>query len=181
MDIYTAAGDGTIPYMVHHLAASSDGLDWTILPLLGTSFDTIRKTVPIADEEGHVSIARLQHARACFLQSGIEAFWRTLLADQWPVGQRLSQTAHFKGAEIPSTSIDEHERLLGILKPEYDMPFLTGRSLAITSVGHIGLIPKLANSGDEIVIMPGGAVPLVLRKDTRVPHENRHYSLIGEW
>ena len=185
MDIYTAGGDGTIPSLVQHLAASSDGLDWTRLPLLGTSFDTVREIVPIADEEGHVSIASLQqHARTHFLRSGIsgiEAFWRTLLADQWPVGKRLSQAVQFKGARIPPTSIDENERLLNILNPEYDMRFLTGRSLAITSAGHIGLVPKLAKPEDEIVIMPGGAVPLVLRKDTGVPHENRHYSLIGEW
>ena len=185
MDIYTAGGDGTAPRMVHRLRAISDGGDWTRLIFLGASFDTICETVPIADEEAHISRMSLQHARTHLLQFSIEAFWRTLLADQWPVGQRLLQVAYFRGVRIPPKSTDDHNRLLNILTSEYEMPFLTGRSVAITSAGRIGLIPKIAEPGDEIVVMPGGAVPLVLRKSARVlrhrDEENLYYSLIGEW
>ena len=185
MDIYTAGGDGTLASMEDDLRASSDGQDWTRLALLGASFDTLREVVPIAHENGFRIRFSLETARIHLSQSGTETFWRTLLADQWPEGQRLSQVANFRGARIPPTSTEDHKRLLNVLNLEYDMPFLTGRSVAITLAGRIGLVPNRAEPGDEIVVMPGGAVPLILRKDTRVlcriDQRNPYYSLIGEW
>ena len=185
MDIYTAGGDGTVTSMVNHLIASSDGLDWTRLTLLGASFDIIHEVVPIAGEDAHASTISLEHARTNLVRFGIEVFWRTLLADQWPAGQRLSQVSNFGEARIPPRSIDDHHKLLNTLKLEYDMQFLTGRLVAITSAGRIGLVPKRTEPGDEIVVMPGGAVPFVLRKYTQVRHrldrKNPYYSLIGEW
>ena len=100
------------------------------------------------------------------------------------MGQRLSKVASLRGAEIPPTTSDDHKRLLNILKLEDDLPFLIGRVLAITLAGRIGLVPKGARPDDEIVVMPGGAVPLVLRKYARVLlcHERSpYYLLICEW
>ena len=185
MDIYTAGGDGTVPRIEKFFTSSSDNLLWTRLTLFGASFDTIREVVPIAGEDAYASKQSLEHARNCLVQSSIEGFWRTLLAGQWPVGQRLSQVSNFKGVRIPPITTDDHERLLNTLSLEYDMPFLIGRSMAITSEGRIGLVPQRAEPGDTIVVMPGGAVPLVLRKETRVlrrfDERGLSYTLIGEW
>lgn len=189
MDIYTAGGDGTVSLILDRSPGSCDDLVWSRLALLGVSFDTIREVVPIAGEDAYANAQSLEHARTCLVQSGIETFWRTLLADQWSVGQRLSQGANFKGVKIPPITTDDHERLLSILNLEYDMPFLIGRSVAITSEGRIGLVPERAEPGDTIVVMPGGAVPLVLRKvlrkETQILHRlderNPFYTLIGEW
>ena len=176
MDLYSAGGDGTVASVVDELPGIS---------LLGASFDTVDEIVHITGEDGKVSKGILQHARDHFMQFTIEAFWRTLLADQWPSGERLPRVVNFKGARLPPISGDDQTRLLSVLNPEYDVPFLTGRSLAITTGRRVGLVPSRAEPGDELVIMPGGAVPLVLRNTERdmfsVTIERcRYYELIGE-
>jgi Heterokaryon incompatibility protein (HET) len=52
--------------------------------------------------------------------------------------------------------------------------FTAGRKFYISSFGHLGLGPRSVEKGDEIVILFGGHVPYLLRKDS-----NR-YRLVGE-
>ena len=177
MDIYTAGGDGTMPQIPARLTHRND------LAFRGASFDDVREMIeiPIGDSKKpdifklshQVLTAYLHYHPAASKQSAMVAFWRTLLADQWPAGQRLSSSSGVQGKRIP-TSEAEETNFLQTLNIKYDMPFLIGRSIAITATGRMGLFPRRAQHGDRIVILPGGAVPYVLR-DCEIAFE-----LIGE-
>lgn len=109
-------------------------------------------------------------------QGTVEARWRTLLANQWPPGTRLTST-EFQGVPLPPTTVEEESRLLALearRTPWVDI--LQIRRVVITFCGRLGLVPEEAESGDSIVVMPGGAVPYVLRQKG-----NNTWVLIGEW
>ena len=42
--------------------------------------------------------------------------------------------------------------------------------------GYIGLAPKDVRQGDAIVVLFGGAVPFIIRKELE-----HYYTFIGEW
>ena len=108
-------------------------------------------------------------------QSSVEVRWRTLLADQRPLGQKLGQK-EFKGHPIPSSEAEE-ATLLDDPDLLDEMPSLEGRAVIITSAGHLGLAPKETQPADEISVMAGGALPYILRPS----YTEDEYTLIGEW
>lgn len=112
--------------------------------------------------------------------------WRTLLADQWPVGQRLRQEASFRGVPVPPASLCQEKELL-FSDPPFEFPMLQGRRLMRTARGHWGLAPAESCVGDSLVVMPGGAVPYVVRA-RRAPSPGSEsvegevlHRFIGEW
>jgi len=57
----------------------------------------------------------------------------------------------------------------------FDSPFTSGRRLARTAKGHLGLVPEAAESGDSIALLKGGKVPLILRKE-----DEHMWRIVGE-
>lgn len=190
MDIYTAGGDGTVPQMFERITAKESNN----LALFGVGFDMASEMIAIPKGDSNqpdisklslqALTAYLRYHPAASKKSAMEAFWRTLLADQCPAGQRLSPSSGMQGKRMPTCEAEE-TKLLQTLNVKYDMPFLTGRSIAITSKGRMGLVPQRAQTGDKIVVLPGGAVPYLLRQVPgmvrAISNSNPSYELIGEW
>lgn len=94
-------------------------------------------------------------------ETNFEARWRTLLADQWPMGQRLGDGL-FLGHKLPTTS--EEERILWneVYIDYYDLPFLQGRALIVTKRGYLGLAPDTTRRSDQVFMLAGSQVPFVV-------------------
>ncbi|KAF4459312.1 ankyrin repeat, partial [Fusarium albosuccineum] len=172
-DIYTACG-------THGYWASvpSDSLSDSTLQVKGQCFDTVRHVLDLSNagpptvQRMCQKISSIQDQTVYAAESHVEIRWRTLLADQWPVGQRLGQNI-FRGAPIPTCPEDE---AILFEQPDLiaDMPFLQGRSILLTTGGYLGLGPDGAEPGDEVAVLAGGAVSYILRK-----HDHK-YKLIGD-
>ena len=156
------------------------------LILSGQVFDTIEHVENMQDSaQGNESLEALcgrisRHQEqlcgtACSdSQSNTEVRWRTLLADQWPMGQRLGQNK-FRGCQVPFSPAEE-AKLLKQSDVVEDMPFLERRAVVATKAGRLGLAPQECRSGDAIAVMTGGAVPYILRSTST----KDVYTLIGE-
>ena len=55
-----------------------------------------------------------------------------------------------------------------------------GRRLFYTSKGYLGLGPALLQAGDLVCVLAGGAIPFVLRQDSRSSPSKRRFTLVGE-
>ena len=113
----------------------------------------------------------------------MEAFWRTILADQWHQGKRIKQD-DLQGRIIPPRSSEDHYRLLEDPDLNAHLRYLPGRRIITTKRGYLGLAPRAAGPSDIIVVIPGGAVPYVIRPskasyDKASPHSST-YEFIGE-
>ena len=113
----------------------------------------------------------------------MEAFWRTILADQWHQGKRIKQD-DLQGRIIPPRSLEDHCRLLNDPDLYAHLRYLPGRRIITTTRGYLGLAPDAAIPSDIIVVIPGGAVPYVIRPskasyDKASPHSST-YQFIGE-
>ncbi|KXX75522.1 Heterokaryon incompatibility protein 6, OR allele [Madurella mycetomatis] len=97
----------------------------------------------------------------------ITTFWRTLLADQIQLGEMVS---HRLGPEIagiahiPPKDETEEEKLRSFLTGEAPQPWYD-RRFFIADNGMMGLAPRQARKGDLVVVLMGGAIPLILRQD----------------
>ncbi len=109
-------------------------------------------------------------------QKTVESRWRTLLANQWPLGTRLG-TSTSDGVVVPPQNEDEEKALLEIIDIHFNLYQLEGRRVVITSGGRLGLALQEVLPGDSIVILPGGALPYVLRSQ---PNSNC-LLFLGEW
>ncbi|KAJ3534689.1 hypothetical protein NM208_g7438 [Fusarium decemcellulare] len=159
-EIYTACG-------THGYWASipSDYRSGSTLHVKGQCFDTVRRVLnrgcaPLKRICRRISSIEDQTVYAA--ESQIEIRWRTLFADQWPVGQRLGKNTS-RGAPIPTCPQDE-SRLLEQPGVRKYTPFLQGRSTFLTTGGYLGLGPQGARPGDEVAVLAGGAVLYILRK-----------------
>jgi hypothetical protein len=118
--------------------------------------------------------------------------WRTLVANKTkgflPVPQDFGDGFLSVGHNIQDfckllllLSPNEAQALLinGIGRPFYEAMYtcFTVYQIAVTEAGLLGLVPHLAEAGDQICILNGGAVPFVL-KDRRQPLRGRQ--LVGE-
>ncbi|KAI8631317.1 heterokaryon incompatibility protein-domain-containing protein [Xylariaceae sp. FL1651] len=121
-----------------------------------------------------MSLAHPHHSDSQASQITIETLWRVLLADQWPVGTRLT-TATYRNIRVPPKTEEEESALLEAVNISLHLPYLEGRQVIITNDFRLGLAPEEARVGDSIAIMPGGALPYILRSC----HDNR-WQLIGE-
>jgi hypothetical protein len=55
-----------------------------------------------------------------------------------------------------------------------------GSRLFHTSKGYLGLGPALLQAGDLVCVLAGGAIPFVLRQDSRSSSSKRRFRLIRE-
>lgn len=108
-------------------------------------------------------------------EPSVKARWRTLLADQWPMGQRLGDGL-FMDYKLPSTDEEEGIFLNEVDLDHYDLPFIQGRAVIVTQLGCLGLAPDTTRSGDQVFMLAGGQVPYVLRRQN-----DGCYELVGEW
>ena len=109
----------------------------------------------------------------------ISAFWRTLVADRRDCGTQSSARepirwpVHDNGA-IYEVYIGRAEVRQTESKSKFLRDFLhssakacTSRALYITQKGLFGLGPKGAKPGDQVVVVPGMSIPLLLRPRRR--------------
>jgi hypothetical protein len=182
--LFTTGGAATFPLV----SASSNP---AFLILQGIVFDSILlitklpfKTEEAVDtqragnSEGQSPATRFQSLirRIPPSQTSLEALWRTVMSDQWEPGERLGRRDLGHSKAPPTTKEEEAVFLAG---PEPRLDFAYFRNLAITSKGYAALVPGdgKAEVGDIIAVMPGGAVPYVVR-----PREGKEtYKFIGEW
>ncbi|KAI1213194.1 heterokaryon incompatibility protein-domain-containing protein [Annulohypoxylon truncatum] len=177
--IYSASGD----IFPGHLELSSDYL----LEAKGKIFDTVEVVGPSLDigiESLCQQISRYQedYCRETYLdtESLINARWRTLLADQWPLGQRLrGDDTIMRGFKIPS-SVAEEKDLLAQEGIANEMPFLEGRNIIVTSAGYLGLGPEETKKGDRVALLAGGAVPYIVRPQKQNEIGIDRYPFVGE-
>ena len=113
----------------------------------------------------------------------MEAFWRTILADQWHQGKRIKQN-DLQERIIPPRSSEDHYRLLEDPDLYAHLRYLPGRRIITTKRGYLGLAPHAARTSDIIVVIPGGAVPYVIQPskasyDKASPRSST-YQFIGE-
>jgi hypothetical protein len=108
-------------------------------------------------------------------QTTMKAFWRTILAGQGNEGESLFQSRLPNHFRIPPSTQAEHEALCNFEDLSQYLRYIRGRRLILTQNIRLALVPKIATEGDIIVVMPGGAVPYVLR-----PLE-KDWFFIGEW
>ncbi|KAK5634333.1 hypothetical protein RRF57_010047 [Xylaria bambusicola] len=105
----------------------------------------------------------------------MEAFWKTILAEQWNEGELLSDSRLPAQLRIPPRTQSEYLALCKFETLSQHLRFIRGRQFILTQNGRLGLVPSWAMRDDTIVVMPGGAVPYVLRT------VGQEWELIGEW
>jgi hypothetical protein len=120
----------------------------------------------------------------------LEAFWRTLLADQWDVGRRLG-TGIRNPLAVPPTTIDQRRALCADPTLVNHLQFLKGRTIVVRNDGYLGLGPQDAEEADMVIVAPGGAVPYLLsgrhhpaiyNKDGSLePLQPLYWRFKGEW
>lgn len=68
--------------------------------------------------------------------------------------------------------------MMGIANPEMGFRTLTGnvtnRRIARTMNGYAGLVPRIAQEGDYVVLLKGGKLPFILRP------RGKEWELIGD-
>ncbi|KAF2116789.1 heterokaryon incompatibility protein-domain-containing protein [Lophiotrema nucula] len=132
-----------------------------------------------------------------------EAFWRTTTADSGPNRSRapedmfhgylrykyehsrqcgLKPTCLFEDIEKYQEQYDDGmDRTRGIMTDWYNIMLMTScaRAFCITRNGMIGLVPPGALPGDMVCLLPGGAVPYVMRLKKQSESRNE-VQLVGE-
>jgi hypothetical protein len=106
-------------------------------------------------------------------QTAEEILLRTLVADcgertGMDMGSRI-QTANFRKEYIMDALSADTQKTLRGPHPAYHH-----RKLFLTRKGYLGLGPKHVLQGDNVSILKGGSVPVILRKN------NEHVRMIGE-
>ena len=116
-------------------------------------FEQWRKLMPEADDDTCLGN-----------QTAREAFWRTVLCDQWNM-IRLSKLNNLIDGDIsiPPSTVKQEHRLKSLINCGVSKPHKTKRFFRTRS-GHIGIGPSFACPDDLIVVLLGGSVPYVLRK-----------------
>ena len=128
----------------------------------------------------------------------IEAFWRTLIADQWPWTTNMksaregrANTAVFQyymdwrysedGNTFTPLTLEDQRKEWFQLKAAGTCSY---RRYAITEKNYMGLVPAAAEVGDRICIFRGGQVPFVIRESVELQRDKypqgRFYRCIGE-
>ena len=125
-----------------------------------------------------------------FKSSPPEAFWRTLVADRSLEGSEPPPPFYARACQwafdhtLPADDLNTLEMLSSTQTPSAVVTFLRRlqaviwkRRLVETSSNRIGLAPEGTMPGDNVVILLGCSVPLVLRA---VGPATQSYELIGE-
>ncbi|KAF9767935.1 hypothetical protein IL306_014830, partial [Fusarium sp. DS 682] len=121
-----------------------------------------------------------------------DVWWRTLVANKTkgfsPAPEDFGAGLLSKRHEIhdfcswllsmsPEKAKEQLIEIIGLPYYKAMYPCFTVYQLAQTEKGLLGLVPLLAEAGDEVCIVNGGAVPFVLRKGKRLLRGRR---LVGE-
>jgi hypothetical protein len=178
-NIYSAAGTETQLILLKSERQS-------MLTIRGMTFDRIERVIQPTHSNMSstelliwlcAEIGRVQSSRLVTKPNHktIEGKWRTLLANQWPLGTKLG-TSTCQRVKVPPQTENEEKALLDLINVQLDLPQLEGRRIIVTSGGLLGLALEEVVSGDSIVILPGGALPYVLRS---LPNDN--WLFLGEW
>lgn len=139
--------------------------------MLNWEFD-FTTNMRISTSPSHPPIEILETA----LSSNIEGICKTLSAGRWPVMR--SNTLNNYGDDKISMPRN-HAQLRSFLqnRSPRDFSFLPGRKVALLDFGRLALVPQSTKLGDAIVVLPGGAVPYVVR----FWHRKEHCIFVGEW
>ena len=189
MDIYTAGGNETVPQTCKRQPVGQEDS----IAFHGAMFECVSElfVIPLNDTgllDSHQSFtqvveAYLEYHPGISKRAAVGTLKRTLMADQQPIGRRLS--SDFPVHRLGSLTNGSGEGgVLSQLTFEEDVPFLIGRSIVITTSGRMGLAPQRAKIGDKIVILPGGAVPYLMRPTgnaASIEQPCKYFELIGEW
>ena len=114
-----------------------------------------------------------------------DAYFRTLTGDQWYNSERIDHDyrrlyfplIHPLLQQAFEEAVDPPESFwidIGVSFVKHVDRMLIGRKLFLTSDGLLGLCPKGAENGDQICILLGADVPMILRQ------EQEKYRLVGE-
>jgi hypothetical protein len=107
-----------------------------------------------------------------------EVFWRTILTDRWISENGEISRLSLDSNGIPNNILRRFERLEWIVKDRLENDLLC-MECSISAEGRSLMVPWDAEAGDIIVVLSGGKVPYVLRKDEGLSRE--YYKLVGEW
>ncbi|KAF2790795.1 hypothetical protein K505DRAFT_250412, partial [Melanomma pulvis-pyrius CBS 109.77] len=178
-------------------------------PLLGAGgIDESRRLLSWFDaaEQMAVSGARDPYPMIAPSRPGVslfEAFWRTIIAnstskrtrapEDWYHGYLRYKCTLSKRCEMTPTSLfesleqyqdqyrDPMDRTVATMMDWFNMMLITSwnRAFCVTRNGMLGLVPPGALPGDLVSLLPGGAVPFVMRpKD--LSESNGELELVGE-
>lgn len=172
MALFSAGGPGSI---------LNYGLtdELSTLSLHGNLFDYIVETFPIIPDRLGKLFERMLNTEPHWsmscqcgkeevsprTQTCVEVLWRTILADQWHQGKRINHQDPQDPQDrvILPQSMKEHRD--NCQNPTFltNLRFIRGRQLVVTERGYLGLAPQRARRHDIIAIVPGGAVPYIVR------------------
>ncbi|KAG7153063.1 Heterokaryon incompatibility protein 6 like [Verticillium longisporum] len=140
-------------------------------------------------------------------QSHEEALWRTLVCDapsvgtgelvsgsgmDWPADPVYGLWYRYGMRHLVEVPLDDEDRALSPEETHERMQLGSrwvtsaqyrcySRRLAVTEKGYLALIPPLAEVGDMVAVIPGTAVPFILReKGYDVDMSEKVYTLVGE-
>jgi hypothetical protein len=174
--IYSAAGSEHRSVLVPEDQAIQGVIFDEILSVLGPPTFDLSKKQHLIDLCKEISKTQSSDSIKEPNQNTVESRWRTLLANQWPLGTRLP-TSTYQGVVIPPHNDDDERALLEIIDVSLYLCQLEGRRVVVTSGGRLGLALQEVLPGDSIFILPGGALPYVLRSQP----DSSGWLFLGEW
>jgi hypothetical protein len=107
-----------------------------------------------------------------------EVFWRTMLTDRWISENGEVSRLSLDSNGLPNNILPRWRSLESVVKRRLQNDLLC-MECSISAEGRSLMVPWDAEAGDVIVVLSGGKVPYVLRKDEEV--EGEYYKLVGEW
>ena len=132
----------------------------------GTLTKTADKSVSEIPPDAKLSRTSIQYKTGGTLA---EAYLRSLLVDRSSSAERLDESQISKAMKQPENH--DSESKMELIRSSQST--IQWRTLLITEAGYIGVGPLGMKKGDEICVLFGCSVPLVLRK------EGEFYVLIG--
>jgi hypothetical protein len=114
-----------------------------------------------------------------------EVFWRTILTDRW-----ISENGEVSRLSLDSSGIPNNIPRRGWTSEQTAKHRLKNDLLcmkcSISANGRSLMVPWDAEPGDIIVVLAGGKVPYMLRKDENLLQNEEdlggdYYQLVGEW
>ena len=189
MDTYTAGGNNTVPqFCQRHPAGQESSIAFS-----GAMFDSVGEMIEVPLDDGrvlnfHQLCARvlesyLDYHPTVSKQTAVGILERTIIADQQPTRRRLDSKLLTQRLEVSTKGFNESQ-ILSHLTLSEDVSLLTGRSIVITTSGRMGLVPQRAQIDDIIVVLPGGALPYLMRSTNiaaSVEQPCECFELVGEW
>lgn len=163
-------------FLKHGLILGAKGILVDTISLVGSQafptftpiFETWRKMMSQADDEIYFGKRTVR-----------EAFWRTILQDQWRYDNKPSRLDNLVDGHIKfSSCTEEQEARLKSLMDIKLLMYHRSRRFFCTKRGYIGMASLLVRPDDLVVVLLEGTVPFILRKST---FSVGIYDLIDDW